>query len=237
VIRIARSGNLKKKRSVSNPKTKIQKGTSTMLRRALLALIPLAIFFAQPTLAALGPTDTVKKAIGQILIVLKNERLGRQERWKRIAPIINKNFDFRAMSQSILATHWESASRSEKKQFVEYFSQYLEDTYRRKIEGYADQKIKYTRERVRGGRAIVDTVIVTETTEIPVSYKMRNHKDKWLAYDVVIEGASLVNSYRNLYAALGKTSGVKGILLDLKLRVDENRQNETASGGVTPTSQ
>ena len=179
----------------------------------------------------------MKKAIGQILIVLKNERLDRQERWKRIAPIINKNFDFRAMSQSILATHWESASRSEKKQFVEYFSQYLEDTYRRKIEGYADQKIKYTRERVRGGRAIVDTVIVTKNAEIPVSYKMRNRKDKWLAYDVVIEGASLVNSYRNLYAALGKTSGVKGILLDLKLRIDENRQNETASGGVTPTSQ
>ena len=207
-----------------------------MLRRALFVLIPLTVFFAQPTHAALGPTDTVKKAIGEILIVLKNQRLERQEQWKRIAPIINKNFDFRAMSQSILATHWESASRSEQRQFVEYFSQYLEDTYRTKIEGYTDQQIKYTRERVRGGRAIVDTVIVTENAEIPVSYKMRNKKDKWLAYDVVIEGASLVNSYRNLYAALGKTSGVQGILLDLKLRVDENREIETATGSAAPTN-
>ncbi len=207
-----------------------------MLRRALFILIGSTILFVPSAFAALGPTDTVKKAIGEIFIVLKNEHLDRQERWKRIGPIINKNFDFRAMSQSILATHWQSASRSEKKQFVEYFSQYLEDTYRTKIEGYTDQKINYTRERVRGGRAIVDTVIVTKNAKIPVSYKMRNHKDKWLAYDVVIEGASLVNSYRNLYAALGKTSGVQGILLDLKLRVDENRQSETASGSVTPTS-
>ena len=81
--------------------------------------------------------------------------------------MIDAGFDFRSMSQSILATNWQVASVEEKRQFVEFFSQYLEDTYRNKIESYTNQRVNYLNETVKGNRSIVDTVIVTDQNQIP----------------------------------------------------------------------
>ena len=129
----------------------------------------------------------------------------------------------------MLATRWQSATAEEKRQFVDFFSQYLEDTYRRKIELYTDQEVRYLDERVNGNRAEVSTVIVTNSTEIPVLYKMRLKEGKWYAYDLVIEGVSLVNNYRGTFAAIAQTSGVRGVLMSLQSRLEEER----AAGGAS----
>ena len=123
------------------------------------------------------------------------------------------------MSQSILATNWRKASKEEKRQFVEFFSQYLEATYREKIEAYTNQGIDYLSEQIRGDKAVVDTVIRTDATQIPVSYKLKLNDDGWYAYDVVIEGVSLVNNYRSTFNAIVKSGGMSGLLIDLEGRI------------------
>ena len=99
----------------------------------VVAVVSLVLLTA-PVMAASTPTDTVKDAINQVIAELKGHSLEREQRWASIGRIINDRFDFRSMSQSVLATNWQDATTEEKRQFVEYFSQYLEDTYRTKIE-------------------------------------------------------------------------------------------------------
>ena len=129
-------------------------------------------FFVFSAEAALTPTDRVKDSVDSIIKVLKDDGLNKQQRWDKIGTLINRGFDFQAMSQSVLSTQWRKASPEEKRQFVGFFSQYLEDTYRTKIEAYDDQEIRYVGEKVTGDRAIVDTLIVAGETEIPVSYRL-----------------------------------------------------------------
>ena len=186
--------------------------------------------------AALTPTERVQDAVNDIVGILKTEDLNREARWERIGVIINKTFDFQAMSQSVLATNWKKASPEEKRNFVEFFSQYLEDTYRTKIEAYDDQEIRYVNESITGSRAVVDTVIVAGRTEIPVSYKLRETQGRWLAYDVVIEGLSLVNNYRNTFSAIVRSEGMNGLLNDLQGRIDRykaRRAKDPALGQST----
>ena len=77
----------------------------------LLFLFGLMCFCALPLLAeAKTPTDTVKAAITDILNVLKNENLSKEQQWHEIGRVIDAGFDFRSMSQSILATNWRTAS-------------------------------------------------------------------------------------------------------------------------------
>jgi len=167
-----------------------------------------------------GPTERVRESVSEILSVLKDKSLGREERWEHIGGVIDAGFDFRSMSQSILATNWRQATKEEKRQFVEFFSQYLEATYREKIEAYTNQGIDYVSEQVRGDKAVVDTVIRTDSTQIPVSYKLKLSEDGWYAYDVVIEGVSLVNNYRSTFNAIVKSGGMSGLLIDLEGRID-----------------
>ena len=173
-----------------------------------------------------NPTARVKDSVEKVLTILKDETLEREIRWKKIGIIIDKSFDFRSMSQSILATNWKTATPGERESFIEFFSQYLEETYRTKIEAYTNQEIEYVGETINGQRAVVETLIITDSTEIPVNYKLKNNDGVWFAYDVVIEGISLVSNYRSTFAAIVKNDGMDGLLNDIQLRIDKYKSSK-----------
>jgi len=173
-----------------------------------------------------NPTARVKDSVEKVILILKDDSLVREIRWKKIGVVIDKSFDFRSMSQSILATNWKTATPAEREKFIEFFSQYIEETYRAKIESYTNQKIEYIGETVNGKRAVVETLIITDSAEIPVNYKLKNNDGTWFAYDVVIEGISLVSNYRSTFSAIVKNDGMDGLLNDIQSRIDRYKSSE-----------
>jgi len=184
------------------------------------------------------PTGRIKDSVNKVLKVLKDESLDREARWEKVGIVINDSFDFRSMSQSVLATNWKKATPEERQQFVVFFSQYLEDTYRTKIEAYTDQRVEFIGETIRGKKAVVETLIITDNSEIPINYKLKNNDGIWFAYDVVIEGISLVNNYRNSFAAIVKNDGMNGLLDDIQTRINKYKasQKKTAPAEFTEDS-
>ena len=172
-----------------------------------------------------NPTARVKDSVEKVISILKDGTLERELRWKSIGNVINQSFDFRSMSQSILATNWRTATPAEREKFVEFFSQYLEETYRTKIEAYTNQKVEYISETINGKRAVVETLIITDNTEIPVNYKLKNNDGIWFAYDVIIEGISLVSNYRSTFSAIVKNDGMDGLLNDIQMRIDKHKSS------------
>ena len=63
-------------------------------------------------------------------------------------------------------------------------------------------------------------VLVTKDNRIPIYYKLRNNGDKWNAYDIEIEGVSLVSHYRNKYGVIIKNKGIDGLLAHVKNSID-----------------
>ena len=172
-----------------------------------------------------NPTARVKDSVEKVITILKDESLEQEIRWKKIGIIIDKSFDFRSMSQSILATNWKTATPMEREKFIEFFSQYLEETYRTKIEAYTNQKVEYVGETINGKRSVVETLIITDSTEIPVNYKLKNNDGIWFAYDVIIEGISLVSNYRSTFSAIVKNDGMDGLLNDIQMRIDKHKSS------------
>ena len=86
--------------------------------------------------------------------------------------------------------------------------------------------MEYTGETIRGKRAVVETLIITDSTEIPVNYKLKNNDGNWFAYDVVIEGVSLVSNYRSTFAAIVKNDGMDGLLLDIQGRINKYKASQ-----------
>ena len=196
------------------------------MKRVFSCILLLLITYTVSADNFTNPTARVKDSVEKVLTILKDETLEREIRWKKIGIIIDKSFDFRSMSQSILATNWKTATPGERENFVEFFSQYLEETYRTKIEAYTNQEIEYVGETINGKRAVVETLIITDSTEIPVNYKLKNNDGVWFAYDVVIEGISLVSNYRSTFAAIVKNDGMDGLLNDIQLRIDKYKSSK-----------
>ena len=205
-----------------------------MKTRLLCAAIMLLICHLAPAADYSTPMGRVKDSVERVLNVLHDTSLDRETQWKRIAVVIDESFDFRSMSQSVLSTHWRRATLEERERFVEFFSQYIEETYRDRIQAYTDQKIVYENETVNGDRAVVDMSIATGTSKIPVSFKLKDNGGDWYAYDVVIEGVSLVNNYRNTFSAIAKNEGMDGLLSDIQRRIDHYKSTRGTGKGDGP---
>ena len=88
----------------------------------------------------------------------------------------------------------------QRQEFVKLFRQILEKAYIDKILAYTDEKIVYDRENMLSGtQAEVQTKVITDTKEIPITYRLLLKDGAWKVYDVVIENVSLVLNYRTQF--------------------------------------
>jgi len=193
-----------------------------MLKRLFAVLVTgLVISFSNTAIAETAALDAVRTSVEAILESLKDEQLDTAARREQMRAAIKDRFDFRAMSQRTLATNWKKASDQEQQQFVELFSQLVEYSYVDKIESYTNEKVEFPSAKVKGRKALVDTLIITASADIPVSYKLYQKDDEWLVYDVIIEGVSLINNYRSSYKEIVKKEGISGLLAKMQNKLNE----------------
>ena len=203
-------------------------------RRAALVLAALTavVVTAGPVRAGV-PLDQLRLQIDRVLKVLEDPELKKEARAKdrRVAvrKIANDIFDFNETAKRSLGRHWQGRTPAEQAEFVQVFSDLLERSYLSKIEVYGGEKIQYLSDSVEGGdQAKVQTKIVTKAgSEIPIEYRMHKKTDKWLVYDVIIEGVSLVSNYRTQFNKIIQTSSFQELVKKMK-----SKQDELASGGT-----
>ena len=168
-----------------------------------------------------SPTDSIRGSVDSILALLQNKEMDSDVRREKIGEVISERFDFRAMSQRTLATNWKSASKEQRQEFVQLFSRLIENTYIGRVEAYTDEKVDYPKEKIKGKKAVVETLILTDNADIPVNYKVYRKDDKWWVYDVVIEGVSLISNYRIAYQEIVKKEGFDGLIAKMKDKIKE----------------
>ena len=129
----------------------------------------------------------------------------------------NEVFDWNEMAKRSLGIYWKDRTPEEQKEFIKLFTVLLENTYMDKIEGYAGEKILYSRETVEDRYALVETKIVTRRdTEVGVNYWMLSENGRWFVYDISVEGVSLVRNYRTQFNDILARSSYQELLKKLK---------------------
>lgn len=190
-----------------------------------VAVVVLALFSVSD--AASGPpTDQLRTSVDQVLKVLADPELKKEartlERRRMIRTIAGDIFDFAEISRRSLAVHWQARTPEERTEFIALFGDLLENSYISKIEGYSGEKIQYAGDTVEGPLAVVRTKIITKQgPEIPVDYRMFLRGEHWRAYDVSIEGISLVSNYRSQFNSIIQRNGYKDLVAKLRAKQDE----------------
>ncbi len=193
-----------------------------MGRRALgfaFAALVLAAF-TQGAWAATA-TEQVRSANDRVLATVDNPALEGDgkivERRAAVRNIANEIFDFSEIARRSLGRHWLPLSEAQRTEFVGLFDDLLERSYISKIELYGGEKIMYSGERVDGDLATVSTKIITKNgTEVPVDYRLFKHGDRWMIYDINIEGISLVSNYRTQFNKIIQTNGYNSLVETMK---------------------
>ena len=195
--------------------------------RFLILALSMGVTLLMVSDALAGPaTDQLRASVDQVLKILADPELKKEartlERRRAIRAVANQIFDFNEISRRSLALHWQARTPAEREEFTRLFGDLLEQSYISKIENYSGEKIQYVGETVDGDRVVVKTLIVTKQgTAIPVDYRMFLQGERWRAYDVTLEGVSLVANYRAQFNAIIQRSGYPDLVAKLKTRYDE----------------
>ena len=197
----------------------------------LALVLALAVTLLADRSAVAGvPTDQLKAQIDRVIKALEDPELKKEGRAKdrraAVRKIANDIFDFSETARRSLGRHWQGRTAAERDEFVQLFSDLLERSYISKIETYGGEKIAYNGDSVEGDQAKVQTKLITKGGgEIPIEYRMHKVGDRWLVYDVVIEGVSLVANYRTQFNKIIQTSSFKELMNKMK-----NKQQELTTG-------
>jgi len=170
---------------------------------------------------ALTPTETVKSSVDQALQSLSQISAGTPEGAERrraeISRVADSLIDFTEMSRRALGRHWADRTDAERDEFVRLFTDLMARSYIGKIDRYAGEAIAYLGERVDGDEASVQSQVVTaKGSQIPVEYRLHRVNDAWTAYDVFVENASLVGTYRSQFDRVIKSESFPSLLKRLR---------------------
>jgi len=176
-----------------------------------------------------APTDQLRTQIERAVKVLEDPELAKESRMAdrrtAIRRIANDIFDFTETTRRSLGPHWQARTPQEREEITRLYADLLERSYIGKIEMYSGEKIQFVGDTVDGDQASVRTRLVTKQgTEIPVDYRMHRVGERWLTYDVVIEGVSLVANYRAQFNKIIQTSGYGALVKRLAAKEQEGAQ-------------
>jgi phospholipid transport system substrate-binding protein len=191
----------------------------------------LALLLALPLVTA-GSVDDPKEMVRETAdLMLGKLRSHRAELeadpgliYGMVQEIVLPRFDFELISRYVLGRHWRQANAAQQQAFIEGFRSLLVRTYAHALLNYSDQDIKYlaVRPDKEGNRVLVPTqVAATGAPAIPIDYKLyRDGGGAWKVYDVVIDGISLVSTYRNNFNSQIGRVGIDGVIESMRERAE-----------------
>lgn len=166
------------------------------------------------------PLEKVRQTINSVLDTLSNQALPEQEREAKVREVVLQRFSFEEMAKRSLGRHWQDRTPEEQQEFLQLFTDLLENSYIDKIErSEGKETINYTEETIENGNASVQTEIIQKGDQnIDVEYRLLKHNGDWQVYDVIIERVSLVNNYRTQFNKILLQESYEELIKKMKLK-------------------
>ena len=188
---------------------------------SIISLTLVVIWIGVLRAGAESPTAYVRGILDKTMAIQNDASLDAKARSRAIHQIIEQDFDFPMMAKDTLGATYGQISAGQRQQFTSTFGYLFQTSYSRMVLNFLKQEnIQYGQERQEGGKARVDTSLVRTNDTIPVTYLMHSTSRGWLLYDVVVDGVSILENYRNQFGRVIRTNSF-GFLLE---RMEQQRR-------------
>lgn len=202
-----------------------------MLRRILAMILTCAPMLA---MAQEAPAALVKRVTDELLAIIKADKDLQSGNTRKVVELAEQkvlpNFDFTRMTRLALGRNWAQASDAQKEALTKEFRTLLVRTYSTSLTAYRNQtiEVKPAKMNAQDKDVVVRTAVLQQGgPSIPIDYAMEKGDSGWKVYDVVIDGASLVTTYRGSFNDQIQKGGIDGLV---KTLADRNRGSQVAAG-------
>ncbi len=116
--------------------------------------------------------------------------------------VIEPHTDFGRIAPLVLGKHWKTASATDRERFKHEFQTLIVRAYSRAFIEYNDWKIDYLPLDITNetSKVVVKTrVLQPRLQPVEVNYRMFLNNGEWKVYDILIDGVSLITTYRSSF--------------------------------------
>lgn len=197
------------------------------MRRAIGSVLAFALGAGLASGQGQGPTATLKGrdvAVRAVLGGAHRDLTPAEE--PRLRQILSGVFDYDSHAQECLGRYWAAMSEAEKGEARRLITQLLERSSVDKLRDFRSEAVQYVDEVIdpaNDAAATVTTQVNRKGETWTVAYRMRKSGTAWRIVDVVVEGASTVESNRAAFSKEIRTTGVQGLLEKLRRKAAEKR--------------
>jgi len=182
----------------------------------LMALMPIARVIA----AELSPPQQAIEHASEKLKVKMQDKSFIKD-FGNVSRFVNETIlphtDFDRISALVLGKLWKTATPDERMRFKQEFQTLLVRTYSRAFVEFKDWSIRYLPLEMENGatKVIVKTEVLQPGLQpVAVNYRMLLNNNEWKAYDIMIEGVSLVTNYRTTFTNEVQAKGSLNAVID-----------------------
>lgn len=185
----------------------------------ILAFVFLALNALSAAAQETGPDELVRKVTADVLAAVQRDKaLQEGDRKKTLALAEEKilpHVDFREATRLAVNRAWASATPAQQEQLVKEFRSMLVRIYSSAVDVYRGQAMRVMAVKLPPGATeatVRNQYLRPGRPPVPVDYAMRKTADGWKIYDIMVEGVSLVLTYRSEFENVTRESGVDGLI-------------------------
>ncbi len=193
----------------------------TPLRFVLLCA---GLLLAAPAFAnSPSPEGFVKAKQSELATLMKQGKTNAVE--QKIGAVFDQMLDYETLAKESLGEQWDQRTEAERKEFQDVLKRLVQKNYRKNLRKTLDYDVEYKGESKAKKGVMVRTVARNKknSREEPVSvdYVLHDVSGKWLVFDIVTEGSSLISTYKNQFRRVIKKKGFDGLIKQMKAKLDE----------------
>lgn len=195
---------------------KVKKYLFYLMIVGLLGLLPATRAISQDLLP---PQQVIYEASEKLKKRLQDSAFTKD--FKEITVFVNEviypHTDFDRISALVLGKLWKTATNEERERFKNEFQTMLVRTYSRAFVEFKEWSVRFLPMDLEpsANRVIVKTEVLQPGIQpVGVNYRMLLDKGQWKAYDIMIEGVSLVTNYRTTFTNEVQAKGSLAAVID-----------------------
>ncbi len=176
----------------------------------------------------LPPDQLVEKVSNNVLDEIRKDSALAQAEPAHVRLLVDEHIlpytDFSRMTKMAVGPGWRKATEAQRNEIQQLFRQLLTAVYSGALKEASSYKVvlKNNKFSLTDRTVLIRTQLSSPSQEpIQLDYRLLNNGKVWKIFDVNVGGVWLVENYRSQFSSVINSSGVQGLIQQLKERVSK----------------
>lgn len=178
------------------------------------------------------PVETLNEVL--IEVMKHGTQLGYQGRYEKLAPVVKEVFEFEAVSQIALGSHWKKLIASQKLDFMNILTDLSIATYAAQFNGHSGEVFKYdSNQDLKNTKMLLSYYLsIPKSKEKPIKfdYILGYFGKEWKIINIIVDGISDLALKKAQYTSIIEKDGFDSLLDKIRRKITDYADDKNTLG-------